>query len=66
MQRNTKMAKPSQGLIKLNFDGSLNVTDRRGGIGIIAKNDKREVVGAVQAFIEGTTNPMVDETYAAF
>ena len=53
-------------MIKINFDDSLKVADRRGGIRIIVKNNKGEIVGAVHAFIEGTTNPMAIEANVAF
>ena len=38
--------RPPQEVIKINFDGSLKTEDRRGGIGVIARNDKGEIVRA--------------------
>ena len=57
--------KPSQGNIKINFDGSVRKAEKKGGIGIIARNEKGEVMGAVQATIDGVTDPEAIEAYAA-
>ena len=34
--------RPLQDVIKLNLDGSVKEEDRKGGIGVIARNDKGE------------------------
>ena len=57
--------RPPQGVVKINFDGSLKEEIRRGGIGVVARNDKGEVLGALHAFIEEITDACVIEAYAA-
>ena len=49
-----KWQRPPAGVIKINFDGSVKMVDKRGGIGVIARDDKGEVLGALQAVIAGT------------
>ena len=58
--------KPPQDVIKLNFDGSVQEEARKGGIGVIARNDKGEVLGSVQTFVRGTTDPSAIEAHAAY
>ena len=60
-----KWKKPPQGIIKINFDGSFKVAERKGGIGVIARDDKGDIVGAAQAINQGITDPLVVEATAA-
>ena len=59
-----KWQKPPHGVVKLNFNGSVKKDDNIGGIGVLARNDKVEVLGAVQAIIEGVTDSATVEAYA--
>ena len=62
---NQRWQKPPENVIKINFDGSVSTTNRRGGIGVIARDNNGEVVGVLQASIRGITDPNVIEAYAA-
>ena len=45
-------------MIKINFDGSVSITNRRGGIEVIARDNNREVMGILQASIRRITDPV--------
>ena len=63
---NQKWQKPAQGFIKIIFDGSVKKAEKKKrGPGIIARNEKGEVMGVVQATIDGVTEPKVIKAYAA-
>ena len=56
---------PPTGVVKMNFGGSLNGVERRGGIGVLLQRPMKEVItGAHQAFLEGVMEPAMIEIYA--
>ncbi|KAF5454761.1 hypothetical protein F2P56_024401 [Juglans regia] len=59
-----KWEKPVAGLVKINWDASLDVKDRRMGVGIIIRDEKGEALVAVCDKKEHVDNPMVAESYA--
>ena len=62
---NQKWKKPPHGIVKINFDGNVRKADKRKGVGVIAKDDKGKVLGAVQATIDVIIELAVIEAYAA-
>ena len=58
-------SKPPLNVIKINFDGSVNEEGRKGGIGVIARDENGEVMGALQTSVEGITDPSSIEAHAA-
>ncbi|XP_035543621.1 uncharacterized protein LOC118347698 [Juglans regia] len=59
-----KWEKPAAGLVKINWDASLDVKDRRMGVGIIIRDEEGEALVAVCDQKEHVDNPMVAESYA--
>ena len=52
-------------MININFDSSVKEVDKKRGIRVIVRNDKREVLEALQASIEGITDPNTIKAHAA-
>ncbi|XVF87470.1 hypothetical protein PTKIN_Ptkin18bG0122500 [Pterospermum kingtungense] len=60
-----KWKPPAENMIKVNFDGSLNKESKFGGIGIVIRNDAREVMGAKAKRIQNVNDPFLIEALAA-
>jgi ribonuclease HI len=58
--------RPSIGFLKLNWDAALNQELRRVGIGVVAQNDRGEVVAAIAKSMPFRTDPAMAEAFAAW
>ncbi|XVF60988.1 hypothetical protein PTKIN_Ptkin08bG0091900 [Pterospermum kingtungense] len=65
LQRSIRWRPPARDLVKVNFDGALQVTERRGGIGIIIRNNLGEVMGTAAAPVDRVVDPLIVEALAA-
>lgn len=52
-----KWQPPEQGWVKINTDGAVNEADRRGGVGVVARNSAGEVIAGRCARYDGVTDP---------
>ncbi|XVF72903.1 hypothetical protein PTKIN_Ptkin12aG0158100 [Pterospermum kingtungense] len=56
---------PTMGRVKVNFDGAISLADKRGGIGVVIKNEEGECMGALSAKIFWIEDPTMVEAIAA-
>ncbi|XVF57189.1 hypothetical protein PTKIN_Ptkin06aG0184100 [Pterospermum kingtungense] len=54
----TRWEPPLRDIVKVNFDGALRKNDRVAGVGVVIRNARGEVMGALAAPIKWVSNPM--------
>lgn len=57
---------PEEGWAKINTDGALQLHVRKGGVGLVARDFRGEVLGAVGAPLADFSDPLIVETVAMF
>ncbi|XVF62429.1 hypothetical protein PTKIN_Ptkin09bG0007000 [Pterospermum kingtungense] len=50
---------------KVNFDGALDIQEKRGGVGIVIRNSTAEVMGVLAEPLRGVNDPLLIEAYVA-
>ena len=56
---------PQGGYVKVNFDGAVDVHRMRGGIGVVARDERGQALGAIVAQVQDVSNPTMIESYVA-
>ena len=60
-----KWTPPHEGVIKVNFDGAVNVNERTSGMEVVARDSDGMVVGAFESCVKDMIDPTTVEALAA-
>ena len=52
-------------MVKINFDGSIKEEEKKGGIGVVARDSTGNLLGFCQDIVNGVIEPSIIELYAA-